>query len=154
MKTETKLKLLAALIAAMFFYASLSKLSDYALNLYQMKSQIFPVWMAMILAWLIPVIELFVALGLLFRPIRLRAFYAAFALLLLFSIYIVIAMSGAFGRIPCSCGGILKNMTYWNHLIFNLTFMFLAVLGIAIEQRWIFSGLNNRSKERRSVKIS
>jgi len=154
MKRETILKIVTGLIAAMFFYAAYSKLIDMQQSRIQMRGQVFPAAIADILTWLIPVTELIITTGLLLSPTRLRALYASLGLLLLFSIYIAITMSGTFGKIPCSCGGILRHMGYWTHLIFNLGFMLLATLGIAIEQRWDFPGTVNRStKERRSVKI-
>jgi len=154
MKREAILMTLAALLAVMFFYAACSKLIDMPLTRFQMHGQVFPKNLADVLAWLVPLTELMITLSLLLSPTRLLGFYASLSLLLLFSIYIAITMSGAFGKIPCSCGGVLGNLGYWTHLVFNLGFMFLAGLGIAIEQRWMMSGVSNRSKERRPVKIS
>lgn len=38
-------------------------------------------------------------------------------------------------NIPCSCGGILDSMGWTEHLIFNVAFLVLSVLGIALESK-------------------
>ena len=77
-----------------------------------------------------------------------RHLIVAGLLLSVFSIYIAVTMSGFFGRIPCSCGGILKNMGYWTHLIFNLLFIVFAMLGIAMERQWITNRVFNFFKRK------
>ncbi|WP_354357539.1 MauE/DoxX family redox-associated membrane protein [Pedobacter sp. UYP30] len=70
--------------------------------------------------------------------------------LTIFTLYIAIVMTGIFGRIPCSCGGILKNMSYATHLLFNVFFIALSHIGLVLENNW---KINNRwfyfKKERR-----
>jgi len=127
----------AALIAIMLCYAALSKLADYKVSKEQMLNQVFPDAIALQLAWLVPVIELLIVLTLVFEKTMLRGLYASLLLMTAFSIYISLTMSGLFGRTPCSCGGILKNMSYSTHLLFNLFFIILAVIGIKADQRWL-----------------
>lgn len=137
MKKEAILKLLSGIIALLFFYAAVSKLVDFDTSKHEMLNQIFSRDISLILVWVVPITELVIVGLLIFNFTRLLGFYASLILLFVFSIYIAITMSGVFGRIPCSCGGILKNMGYWPHLIFNLLFIVLALLGIAIERQWI-----------------
>lgn len=126
----------AVMMALMFFYAAYSKLIVYDKSKQEMMNQIFPFYMAKVLVWLIPVLELIIVTGLLVSASRLAAFWASALLLTVFSLYIALTMTGIFGRIPCSCGGILKNMGYGTHLFFNLFFIVLAILGIALEKQW------------------
>ena len=103
-----------------------------------MMNQVFPIWMAEILYWLVPVIELGVCILLIIGIMgktRLMGLYASLILMSSFSIYIAITMTGIFGRIPCSCGGLLNNMSYGTHLIFNLFFVALALIGIALHKK-------------------
>jgi len=137
MKKETILKFICGLIAALFFYAASSKLIDYDKSVSEMRNQIFPIAIATILTWLIPAIEITLTFLLLFPTTRKQALCASLFLLTAFTLYIAIVMTGVFGRIPCSCGGILKNMSYGTHLMFNLFFVSLALLGLAIENGWI-----------------
>ncbi len=101
-----------------------------------MLNQIFPRAVSLVLVWVVPVAELMIVGLLFYKPSRLLGFYAALMLLFAFSLYISTTMTGVFGRVPCSCGGILKHMSYWTHLAFNFFFIVMAVLGIALEKRW------------------
>ncbi|SFH05190.1 MauE/DoxX family redox-associated membrane protein [Pedobacter insulae] len=149
MKKETILKFISGLIAALFFYAAFSKLIDYDKSVGEMRNQIFSATIANLLTWLIPTIEVTLTFLLLFPNTRKIALWASLFLLSAFTLYIGVVMTGVFGRIPCSCGGILKNMSYGTHLIFNLFFVSLAVLGLAIENGWIlYNRLFYLKKER------
>lgn len=149
MKKENILKFICGIIAAIFFYAAFSKLTDYDKSVGEMRNQIFSATTANILTWLIPTIEIILTFVLLFPNTRKIALWASLFLLSTFTIYIGVVMTGVFGRIPCSCGGILKNMSYGTHLIFNLFFVSLAVLGLAIENGWtLYNRLFNLKKER------
>ncbi|MES2875456.1 MAG: MauE/DoxX family redox-associated membrane protein [Bacteroidota bacterium] len=135
---KTALEIISGLLAAMFFYASFSKLSNYEKAERDMKNQIFPQPIAELLTWLIPLIEILVVLLLLFPQTRKTALWASLALLIVFTAYIALIMTGIFGRIPCSCGGILQHMSYGTHLLFNLFFICISLLGIAIGNYWIY----------------
>jgi len=119
----------AGLLGGLFVYAAISKLASYEKSRKEMLNQVFPHEVAILLTWLIPVIELFIAIMLLFPRLRKLSFLLSFALLVIFSIYIAVSMSGTFGRIPCSCGGVLGQLSYSVHLIFNSFFILLATIG-------------------------
>ncbi|SDL11367.1 Methylamine utilisation protein MauE [Pedobacter sp. ok626] len=148
MKKEAILKLLSGIIALLFFYAAVSKLVDFEKSKHEMLNQVFSQDIALLLVWLVPVIELGIVGLLLVNAARLKGFYAALILLCVFSIYIAVTMTGAFGRIPCSCGGILNHMGYWTHLIFNLLFIGFAMLGIALQSGWITNRVVNFFKRK------
>ena len=137
MKKENIIKIVAIILACLFVYAALSKLEDYHKSVIEMRNQVFPTWIAMILTWLIPTIELFLVALLIIPITRKMAVWLSLFLLTTFTIYIAIVMTGVFGRIPCSCGGILENMSYGIHLIFNLFFIVIALLGLGVENRWM-----------------
>lgn len=135
-KRKSWINILAAAIAVMFFYAAFSKLIDYEASKRAMLNQVFPKSIGEIFTWLIPAIEIVLVFLLVYIPTRLKALWASLVLLSLFTLYIAIVMTGVFGRVPCSCGGILKNMKYGTHILFNLFFMFLAFIGIWLETGW------------------
>ncbi|AMP99053.1 hypothetical protein AY601_2152 [Pedobacter cryoconitis] len=134
MRREIILQGIATAIALLFCYAALSKLTNFATSRSEMLNQVFPESIALILVWVVPITELFIVALLLYKPLRLMGFYASLILLSLFTIYIAITMTGVFGRIPCSCGGILKHMSYSVHLIFNVFFLLLALAGILLKR--------------------
>uniref|UniRef100_F4CEI8 Methylamine utilisation protein MauE domain-containing protein n=1 Tax=Sphingobacterium sp. (strain 21) TaxID=743722 RepID=F4CEI8_SPHS2 len=136
MEKEKWLKILAGLIASMFFYAAFSKLWDYEQSQIDMRNQLFPKFVADVFTWLVPGIEFIIVILLIIKPTRLKGFWVSLGLLTVFTIYVGIAVSKIFGRTPCACGGILNNLPYGWHIAFNLLFMFLAYRGIGLEKGW------------------
>lgn len=119
------------MIAVLFLYAAYSKLADYEQSKVAMLKQVFPRSISLMLTWAIPATELILAGLLCIRQTRLKGLYASVFLLIIFTIYIAITMNGAFGKIPCSGGGILQKMNYKTHILFNISFIILAIAGIA-----------------------
>jgi putative oxidoreductase len=148
---ETLLIIITAIIAALFFYAAYNKLMDYDKSSHEMHNQVFPSFVASILTWLIPTLEIILMFGLLFPNTRMQALRASLILLIIFTIYIAIVMTGIFGRIPCSCGGILEDMSYGIHLIFNLFFIAIAISGLLIENNKWFNFLKRKDSLQNSV---
>ena len=83
------------------------------------------------IAWSIPSIEIILAITIMFPAIRILSLYGSLTLMSLFTGYIIMITNFA-EYIPCSCGGILQNMGWTDHLIFNIGFMILAIIGIYI----------------------
>ncbi len=63
----------------------------------------------------------------------LAGLYAAFSLMTMFTAYIVAILRFS-DYVPCSCGGVLQNMTWNQHLVFNIAFVLLALTGIILKE--------------------
>ena len=123
------------LLILMFSYAISSKIIDYHSFRIQLLIQPIPKWSVGILVYAIPISEILTVLFLLFKRTKIYGFYMATGLMLMFSIYVGLAMTGAFGSIPCSCGGIIGHLSWPDHLIFNLIFLSLSIYGIITDYR-------------------
>ena len=66
-----------------------------------------------------------------FSKTRLKAFYASYTLMVVFTLYII-AITRFSDYVPCSCGGILQHMTWNQHLIFNLFILAITLAGIIL----------------------
>lgn len=117
----------------LWVYAALSKVLNYEQSRMQMMNQVFPAMINAVLLWVIPITELFIAGLLLFSKSRIAGLILSVILLFLFSGYVLLVMLNVFGRIPCSCGGIIAKLSWGQHLVFNLVFLALAILGLGIE---------------------
>lgn len=115
-----------------------------------MLNQIFPLWMAEILVWLVPLTELILAMLLLFKKTRRGALIGSLLLLIAFSGYVGLVMTGIFGWIPCSCGGILRQLPYEAHLAFNLGYTAIAAVGFYL-QRDVFSLYDNTQQRKEAL---
>jgi putative oxidoreductase len=124
-------KVITALFVLLFAYTATSKFLDYNLFVFQMRLAPLPmmILVAPILGWLMPSIELIIAISLLFGRFRLNALYASVILLLIFEFYIV-GMLLSRQHLPCTCGGIISTMSWKQHLIFNGVFIAIGLTAI------------------------
>ena len=119
----------------LFLYASLSKWLDFKLFIGEMNNQPLPNWMTPYLVWSIPSIEVLIALLLIFEKTRLPALYASLTLMLVFTIYTIVILLHAFKYIPCSCGGVIRKLTWPQHLVFNLFFVVISLAAILLKRK-------------------
>jgi hypothetical protein len=81
------------------------------------------------LAILVPAVELGLVISLIIPRTRLLGLYGCFCLMVMFTTYIIIILR--FSQfIPCSCGGILQNMSWAEHLVFNVVATTVGVVGV------------------------
>ncbi|GLU56232.1 MauE/DoxX family redox-associated membrane protein [Dyadobacter frigoris] len=120
------------LFIVLFIYASVSKLLDYQKFMIQLRqSPLLSAW-SVLFSWFVPAIEIILAIMLVFSRTRIMALYGSFTLMVTFTAYIITILNFS-DYIPCSCGGILENMSWKEHLLFNLGFTALVVIGILLE---------------------
>jgi hypothetical protein len=132
MKRNTIIEICASLLVMLFIYASLSKLFEFPEYVRAMNNQPLPLWSKPILLWSIPAAELAISGLLLFKRSRLWGFYGSAALMAAFTIYISLGMWKVFDKVPCTCGGVIKNLTWPQHFVFNLFFLLAALVGIIV----------------------
>jgi putative oxidoreductase len=133
-KKQVMIECVAALLIVLFLYASLSKFLDFQTFIGEMNNQPMPNSWTPFLVWIIPCSEVAIALALLFEYTRLLGFYASLLLMAIFTVYTLTILLHFFSYIPCSCGGIIKKLTWKQHLVFNLVFVVLSVFGIILQR--------------------
>jgi len=121
--------LFSLLLTILFVYTAVSKLIH--LDLFQWRLELMPYISpyASSISWAVPFLELVIAGLLWFTRYRTLALYASLVLLGSFTIYILIVLKYS-ESIPCSCGGVISTLGWKDHILFNVTFMFMALLGI------------------------
>jgi hypothetical protein len=129
MLKKTLPELPAVLLTILFTYASISKLLQYNTFKYQLAQSPFVTDYPDIIAWAIPAVELLATALLIFPVTRLKGFYLSYGLMLLFTFYIYAILHYS-TFVPCSCGGILSQMNWEQHLVFNIVFSLIALMGI------------------------
>jgi putative oxidoreductase len=132
--SQLLLSIMITMLILLFAYTAVSKLYDLADFERQLRNQVLPRWSVTPLLWFLPAMELVVVAMLLSKPFRLAGLWASCALMFVFSIYMGLVVLNVFDRIPCSCGGVLKNMGFTTHLIFNLTFLFFSIASLRIHE--------------------
>jgi Methylamine utilisation protein MauE. len=119
------------LFILLFMYAAVSKFADYDKFRIQLGQSPLLTDFAKWIAWFIPAVEVVISLMLAFARSRLKGLYASFTLMVMFTAYIFTIQNFS-DYIPCSCGGILQDMSWTQHLLFNLAFVILGVVGIKL----------------------
>mgnify|MGYP001052696235 CR=1 FL=1 len=112
-------------------YASVTKLLDYEKFAVQIGQSPMLTQYASLLAWVIPLFELIISAVLIIPRTKMLGLYAGFSLLVMFTTYIILASQFS-DYVPCSCGGVLEGMTWTQHLIFNVAFVLMGLVGILL----------------------
>jgi hypothetical protein len=113
------------LLVFMWVYAAVSKwvvVKHFRIQLSQMP------WIAGagdVLVWLVPTVEIIIALLLICEPLRKKGALLSMLLLIVFTGYIATVVRYA-PQVPCSCGGIISTLSWNAHIVFNIFFLLLS----------------------------
>lgn len=89
---------------------------------------------SLIVAWAVPIVEILISLLLIIPQIKKWGLYAALSLMSVFTLYLMyMVFSGS--ELPCHCGGVISQMTWQQHIWFNLGFIALAITGLAMNRK-------------------
>lgn len=132
MKNNLLLFLCLLLLVFLFVYTASSKLMDMDSFLSALRNQPLPRFSIPVLVWLVPISELIIALFLLFDATRWWGLLGSFVLMLFFTIYIALVLLHVFQKVPCSCGGVIRQLSWRQHLVFNIFFLIVAYTGIKL----------------------
>lgn len=124
-------EIICLLFILLFIYASASKLMDFQHFRIQLGQSPLLSAFAEQIAVIVPVSEIIICVLLLFPRYKAAGLFAAYGLMVMFTAYIFIILNYT-SFVPCSCGGVLEKLGWQSHLVFNLFFVFLAVLGIIL----------------------
>jgi putative oxidoreductase len=132
---QLSLECIAALLIMLFLYASISKFLDFRHFIADMHNQPFPNALTPFLVWMIPCLEILISIALISGRTRLIGLYASLILMILFTIYTSSVLLHFFRYVPCSCGGVIKRLSWRQHMYFNLFFVTLSIIGILLQTK-------------------
>lgn len=131
MKRKIAVEVISLLFIFLFVYAAGSKLLDYQKFSVQLgQSPMLTRWAGFV-AWLVPAIEVLIALMLMFTITQKIALYAALNIMVMFTAYIVIVTNFS-PYVPCSCGGVLERLGWTEHLYLNSAFILISITALGI----------------------
>lgn len=140
-KRQILLECVSALLVLLFLYTGLSKFIDFPSFKDDMNNQPFSNFWTPFLIWFIPCSEIIISALIIFERTRLYGFYGHLFLMVLFTIYTILVLAHFYDYIPCSCGGVIRRLTWTQHLFFNLFFVALSILGIILQRRKFFKSI-------------
>nr|WP_315155686.1 MauE/DoxX family redox-associated membrane protein [uncultured Flavobacterium sp.] len=125
------LETICLLYVLLFVYAATSKILDIQNFQVQLGQSpllsAFADWISVV----VPALEFLICILIIIPRSRLIGLFMAYGLMTLFIFYIFIILNYS-SFIPCSCGGVLEKLNWNQHLVFNIFFVFLAVIAILI----------------------
>lgn len=124
-------EIICGLFILLFTYAAVTKLMDVEKFAIQIGQSPLLTRLAGFVAWFIPSVEILISIMLAINRTRLVALFASFGLMSMFTAYIV-AITQFSDHIPCSCGGVLQKLGWTEHLIFNIGFVVLGLIGVLL----------------------
>ena len=133
-------KVLASILIGIFGYTGLDKVIRFKDSRRAFHNQAFPAELAEFLTFSIPVVELLIALLLLFSVTRWWGYLGSILLLTVFITYVGLIWVGAFPRVPCNCAGILESLGWAEHFWMNLGLIGISIYGIWIERKGAKAG--------------
>lgn len=129
---------ITCLYILLFVYTAFSKLLDFENFRVQLAQSPLLSAYAGFLAPFVILGEIVISGLLCYKPYRLFGLYAAFEFMVAFSVYIYLLLNFS-DFIPCSCGGVIENLDWTEHLVFNLVFSAIALLAIVLLEKEKFS---------------
>jgi hypothetical protein len=139
-------EIIIVLIASLLIYTGISKLIDYTTFREQIAMSPLLISVSGLIAGLLPWIEFLIAILVLMPRWRIKGLYAFTMLMIAFIVYII-AIILTNDQLPCSCGGVLEELSWNQHIVFNSIFILLGITAIIIESKLkrLKEGLNNVS---------
>lgn len=129
------LELLIAILVILFVYTASVKLIKFEENVLAMKAQPLIPWLQSFLIYGVPISEIIAVILLAIPKYRRIGLYLTTVLLLCFTGYVILVNLNYYGRIPCSCGGVIRSFTWQQHLIFNTVFIIISIVSIWLEKQ-------------------
>ena len=132
------------LLVVLFSYAAINKL--FVLSRFEFQLSTFP-WLGThprLVAWAVIGSEIAIVLLLMKGRRTLIGFIASLILLSLFTTYLLIMLLTT-PYLPCTCGGVLEQLSWPEHIGVNLLFIGISILGLVSERRILHSSQINLS---------
>lgn len=121
--------IISYLYILLFVYTSVSKLLEF--NDFRTQLGQSPVFAAIAepVSYGVIITELLISVLLVTEKTLRAGLLLAFALMIMFTAYIIIILNFA-TYVPCSCGGFIESLNWTEHLIFNIGFILLAIVAL------------------------
>lgn len=140
MKATSKISNTIILIARLLFillfsYAAVSKLLDHSQFYNDLRNSVLfdQQVISKIISWGIPIIELSTAILLTMPKFNKIGLYVSLFLMIGFTIYIggtLLINEFGIAELPCSCGGVITQLSWQQHLLFNAFFVLVGIMAI------------------------
>lgn len=134
MARKWTIEIITAILLIVWIYTGISKLFEGFDFRYQISKQVFLKPFSTFLSYAVPILELAIAVALIFGKTRLWGLWASFILMTTFTLYVALVLSFS-KSLPCTCGGIMAKLNWTQHLAINITLTVVALIGILLQKQ-------------------
>lgn len=127
------LQIITILLLLIWIPVSIHKLLEFESFSLSISRQPINSFASKIAIYTIPILEILTSLLLISTKFRLWGFILSTLLMGLFSGYIALALLDTWENLPCACGLIISNLGWTEHLLFNLAFFIVSLLGFILQ---------------------
>ncbi|RAJ06496.1 methylamine utilization protein MauE [Chitinophaga skermanii] len=124
---RTTVEVISLLLILLFVYTATSKWIDPPRFTAQLNKQPFGEEFTPWLFWLIPGSEVLLVILLVIPKTRTLGLFGSALLMLIFTVYVGLVTANVFEHVPCTCGGIISQLGWPQHLVMNSIFLALAI---------------------------
>jgi hypothetical protein len=128
---QSIIETITSLLVFLFLYTALSKFVDHALFVEVLGKSPLLGSIKNLVSWTIPITEIILVVLLIIPKTRLRGLWGSLALLSLFTMYLIYMVIFT-PKLPCSCGGVISNLSWGQHIFLNITFIGLSYWAILL----------------------
>jgi len=128
---RTIVELIAMTFVIIFLYTGISKLMEFAVFKEQIGESPVLKSVAPVIIWALPITEFIVSILLFFPKFRRRGLQASLVLMILFTGYVIAILSFS-DKLPCSCGGIMAQLSWPAHIVFNCIMISLSIIALRL----------------------
>lgn len=133
LKKQVWLEIISHIFIILFVYTGISKLLEYDVFREQLAESPVLAKFSPVIVFAVPLIEFIISLMLFLPRFRLKGFYASFILMVLFTAYIITLFTIS-PELPCSCGGIIEDLSWKGHLLLNSSLILLSIIAIRLQR--------------------
>ena len=125
--------IISASLIFLFVYVAISKIIEHDLFVHALGTSPLLKKISTEISWLIPLVEILISIFLLIPRWSKTGLLFSTLIMGLFTLYIGY-MIVFIPQLPCSCGGILKELTWKQHLLFDIFLTLIAFIGFLLKK--------------------
>ena len=138
------IEIVVAIYVLLFLYTAIMKLKDLSFFIGSMYHTPVLRPYATLLAGMIPAMEIAIAILLIIPRTRYYGLLTGTGLMGIFTLYVTFILT-TMEELPCSCGGVLQELNWKEHLVFNSVFLLAGVLACYWNKQFIMINRSSRT---------
>lgn len=128
--TKILLEFFVAILVILLIYTAASKLLNFHEHTKAMRAQPLLPALQTFLIYAVPLSEILAVVLMVIPVTRKIGLWLTLGLLTVFTGYIILVQLNFYSKIPCSCGGVIRTLSWGEHLVFNVCFILISIAAI------------------------